>query len=88
MAKGKRRLKKAINNIMQDMTVVAMASELNSKDVEKARELQIKILKANAEYISRLSHVEPGSTKAFYKKLHEDIDKDINTFLEDLAKLD
>lgn len=87
MAKGKRRLKKTINYIMQDLTVAALANELNGQDAEKARELQIKILKANAEYISRLSHVEPGSTKAFYKKLHDDLDKDINSILEDLAQI-
>ena len=81
MAKGKRRLKKTINYIMQDLTVAALANELNGQDAEKARELQIKILKANAEY------VEPGSTKAFYKKLHDDLDKDINSILEDLAQM-
>lgn len=87
MAKGKRRLKKTINYIMHDLTVATLANELCGKDAEKARELQIKILKANAEYISRLSHVEPGNTKAFYKKLQDDLDKDINSILEDLAQM-
>ena len=44
--------------------------ETNKKDVEN---VMLTILQMQNEMITRLSHVEPGSTKLFFKKMREDL---------------
>ena len=44
--------------------------ETNKKDVEN---VMLTILQMQNDMISRLSHVEPGSTRLFFKKLREDL---------------
>ncbi len=36
--------------------------------------------------VPRISHTEPGNVKGFYKKLHEDLNKEIKTVADELAK--
>ena len=44
------------------------------------------ILKMQDEFISRISHTEPGNVKGFYKKLNEDLNKEIKVVADELAK--
>ena len=36
--------------------------------------------------IIRISHTEPGNVKGFYKKLNEDLNKEIKVVADELAK--
>ena len=39
------------------------------------------------DWICRLSHVEPGSTKLFFKKLHEDMQSRTDEIIEQIRNL-
>ena len=36
--------------------------------------------------IPRISHTEPGNVKGFYKRLHEDLDKEIKIVADEMEK--
>ena len=40
----------------------------------------------NLKLIIRISHTEPGNVKGFYKKLNEDLNKEIKVVADELAK--
>ena len=69
MAK-RRELKKNVNYIEGELFSECL---INSKfipgtDKKKADELMVEIMKMQDEFISRISHTEPGNVKGFYKK--------------------
>ncbi len=74
MAK-KRVLKQTINLICEELFAECLACTLygNAKDSNNNEALAYSILKLQSDYISRISHPEPGMpAKAYYKKLKED----------------
>lgn len=71
----RREIKKEINSLCGDLFAECVAllqykKEANKKDVEN---VMLTILGMQNDMISRLSHVEPGSTKLFFKKMREDL---------------
>ncbi len=71
----RREIKKDINSLCGDLFAECVAllqykKETNKKDVEN---VMLTILQMQNEMITRLSHVEPGSTKLFFKKMREDL---------------
>ena len=67
----RREIKKDINSLCGDLFAECVAllqykKETNKKDVEN---VMLTILQMQNEMITRLSHVEPGSTKLFFKKM-------------------
>jgi len=71
----RREIKKEINSLCGDLFAECVAllqykNEANKKDVEN---VMLTILGMQNDMISRLSHVEPGSTKLFFKKMREDL---------------
>ncbi|EJX08539.1 hypothetical protein EVA_03349 [gut metagenome] len=54
---------------------------------QKADELMADILKTQDEFISRISHTEPGNVKGFYKKFNTDFQAKIDEIIEALGKL-
>ena len=45
------------------------------------------ILNLQDDFISRISHTEPGNVKGFYKKLHEDFNAKVDGILDAMGKL-
>ena len=81
MAK-RRELKKNVNYIAGELFSECL---INSKfipgtDKKKADELQ-------DEFISRISHTEPGNVKGFYKKFRSDFNAKVNEIIDAIAKL-
>ena len=71
----RREIKKDINSLCGDLFAECIAllqyeNKPNTKDVEN---VMLTILGMQNDMISRLSHVEPGSTKLFFKKMREDL---------------
>ena len=71
----RREIKKDIHSLCGDLFAECVAllqykKETNKKDVEN---VMLTILQMQNEMITRLSHVEPGSTKLFFKKMREDL---------------
>ena len=65
---------------------------MNSKfitgtDKKKADELMVEIMKMQDEFISRISHTEPGNVKGFYKKFRSDFNAKVNEIIDAIAKL-
>ena len=87
---NKRTLKKAINGICDELLTEAVAASLYGPETHRdnAETLLFTIMKIEHEFISRVSHPEPGmSAKTYYKDLREkfkaqasDVIDQINSF--------
>ena len=82
-------LKKHINYLCGELLAECMAAygftkKDNKQDVEN---VMMSIAKMQNEWICRLSHVEPGSTKLFFKKLHEDMQSRTDEIIEQIRNL-
>ena len=56
-------------------------------DKKKADELMGEILKMQDEFISRISHTEPGNVKGYYKKFRSDFNAKEDSIIEAIGKL-
>ena len=54
---------------------------------QKADELMAEILKMQDEFISRISHTEPGNVKGYYKKFRSDFNAKVDAIIEAIGKL-
>ena len=71
----RREIKKDINSLCGDLFAecVALLHYKNKPDSKDVENVMLTILKLQDDMVSRLSHVEPGNTKLFFKKLREDL---------------
>ena len=71
----RREIKKDINWLCGDLLAecVALLHYKNKTDIKDVENVMLTILKLQDDMVSRLSHVEPGSTKLFFKKLRQDM---------------
>ena len=76
---SRRNLKKKITNIASDLFLVSLMEGVNREVVCNSVHNVIKL-------IIRISHTEPGNVKGFYKKLNEDLNKEIKVVADELAK--
>ena len=69
---SRRNLKKQVNYIAGELFTECMINSLfvPGTDKAKADELMADVLEMQQEFISRLSHTQPGQVKQFYKKYH------------------
>lgn len=87
MAKGKRRLKKTVNYVLGDLFTATLALDLSGNvDKDNIAAIQSKILDVYNDYISRLSHIEPGSSKLFFKNYIDGLNKEIVDIADDISK--
>ena len=72
-------LKKAINYIAGELFTECIICSLNLSEEgkQKADKVMTDILNMQNEFISRISHTEPGNVKGFYKKLKSDFNTQI-----------
>ena len=86
---SRRKLKKYVNQIVSELFLECLVNRLYvpNTDKEKADKLMGEILDMQNEFLSRISHTEPGNTKGFYKKFHEDFDAKTGEIVEALGNL-
>ncbi|MCD8166430.1 MAG: hypothetical protein LUE93_10100 [Bacteroides sp.] len=86
---SRKQLKKDINYIIGDLFTDCLIQNLYvpGTDKEKAVEVMSRILKVRQEYVSRISHTEPGNVKNFYKKLREDFTREVGEIINEIANL-
>lgn len=77
---SRRDLKKEITYIAGDLFLVSLMEGVDRKAVVDAVHNVLAL-------IPRISHTEPGNVKGFYKKLHEDLNKEIAAVASELAKI-
>lgn len=76
---SRKALKKKISYIASDLFLASLVEGVN-------RELVVNAIHNVLALVPRISHTEPGNVKGFYKKLHEDLNKEIQTVADELNK--
>lgn len=86
---NRRTLKKNINSICSELFYECIALSHYNLDVkrEDIDNLMTRILVMQDEFISRISHTEPGNVKLFYKKLKEDFSAQVSDIVDSLGSL-
>ena len=82
-------LKKHINYLCGELLAECMAATNYSKKDNKqdVENVMLSIMKMQNDLICRLSHVEPGSTALFFKKLREDMQKRTDEIIDQIQNL-
>ena len=88
MAKRKN-LKKFVNEVSSALFAECLAAQLYLKGVNPhmADEVLANILSVQDDFLSRLSHTEPGNVKGFYKQFHDEFDKKVTEIIDAIDKL-
>ena len=86
---SRRELKKTVNYISGELFSECLINSMlvPGTDKAKADQLMTEILKMQDEFISRISHTEPGNVKGFYKKFRSDFNAKVNEIIDAIAKL-
>lgn len=85
---SRRELKKSVNYIAGELFAECLVSSMSEKtDKKKADEILTRILVLQDEFISRLSHTEPGNVKGFYKKFRDDFNAKVNEIIDAITAL-
>jgi hypothetical protein len=87
---NKKSLKHAINIICEELFAEAVAASLYGNEVnnDNAEGLLYAIIKMQSDFVSRVSHPEPGLTpKLYYKKLKEDFTSQASEIIDQINNL-
>ena len=87
---NKRTLKQAINLISEELFVECVAASLygNEKHPENTEALLQSIIKMQSDFISRVSHPEPGmKAGVYYKNLRESFTKQVGEIVDQINNL-
>ena len=87
---NKRTLKKQINLICEELFVDFVAASLygNSPNQSEAEAVLFSIVKLRNNYISRISHPEPGMpARKYYQDLKEQFSKQVSEILDHINNL-
>lgn len=86
---SRRELKKTVNYISGELFSECLINSMfvPGTDKAKADQLMAEILKMQDEFISRISHTEPGNVKGFYKKFRSDFNAKVNEIIDAIARL-
>lgn len=86
---SRKELKKNVNYIVGELFSECLVNSMfiPGADKAKADELMVQILSVQDEFISRISHTEPGNVKGFYKKFRKDFNDKVNEIIDAIAKL-
>ena len=76
---SRRDLKKSIYYIADDLLFAAIVEGVN-------REVIFETVNNVLNLIPRISHTQPGNVKGYYKKIYEELDKQIQIVSEELEK--
>lgn len=85
----RREIKKDINELCADLFAecVALLHYKNKTETKDVENVMLTILKLQDDMVSRLSHVEPGCTKLYFKKLREDLKTRTEEIVEQIKAL-
>lgn len=86
---SRRELKKNVNYIAGELFMECLVNSLYVPGTDKAKadKLMGEVLEMQDEFISRISHTEPGNVKGFYKKFREDFNKKVDEIIGAIGKL-
>lgn len=86
---SRRELKKNVNYIAGELFAECLFNSLYVPGTDKAKAdlLMADILKMQEEFLSRISHTEPGNVKGFYKKFRSDFNTKMNEIIDAIGNL-
>lgn len=86
---SRRDLKRDISYVIGDIfTECLIYKELvPGTDKNAAEKLIVDLLRIDNEFITRISHTEPGKAKEYYRALVKDFQKEISAVIDKLTKL-
>lgn len=86
---SRKKLKKAVKNALDDLSVEAIYKGLSNRNANRNQmdDILVELINIRKDYVSRISHVEPGSVKAFYKNYRESFTNHINEMIDKIEKL-
>ena len=86
---SRRKLKKNVNYISDVLAGLCMIERMNAKEENQNAidNLFLQVINTRQDVISRISHTEAGSVKAFYKKLKEDFNNSNSEVFNKLNEL-
>ena len=84
----RRELKKSINYLCGELLAECFARvQFDNAPEANARAVMESILMMQADLISRISHVEPGNTRMFFKKLRKALTDQCDEIVNDINSL-
>ena len=85
----RKELKKHINYLCGELMAECVAASCyGGKGISNdARNVMLNILDMQSEWKCRLSHVEPGSTRLFFKRLRQDMQKRTDEIIDQIQNL-
>lgn len=84
----RRELKKCVNNLCGELFAECIAlTQYEKVDKDAVSNVMESILMMQADIICRISHVEPGAGKLFFKKLREDLVARTEAIIDDIQAL-
>ena len=86
---SRRELKKSVNYISGELFAECLVNAMfiPGTDKAKAEDIMAEILKMQDEFVSRISHTEPGNVKGFYKKFRSDFNAKVNEIIDAISNL-
>jgi hypothetical protein len=87
---NKKSLKHVINLVCEELFAEAVAASLYGNDVRagNAEAVLSSIVLMHSNYISRISHIEPGiKPKTYFKDLREKFHADVNEIVDQINNL-
>ena len=77
---SRRELKKNVNYIAGELFTECLINSMFIPGTDK-------VMKMQDEFVTRISHTEPGNVKGFYKKFRADFNAKVNEIIEAIGKL-
>ena len=85
---SRKQLKKSIKRITSElMTDCVVLNACTPNAADKYQPLMAELLQLHTDYVSRLSHVEKGSERLFFKRLHQDFTTSINDLADRIVSI-
>ncbi len=86
---NRKNLKKYVNYISGELFTECIINSLYvpGTNKEKADQLMAKVLEMQQDFISRISHTQPGESKNYYKKFRNDFNACVNNLIEEISAL-
>lgn len=84
---NRKRLKKSIKIVTGELFADCVTlAHIGQGDSEKLQNLMVEVLTLHSDFVARLSHVEKGNEKLFFKKLREEFTEKVNDLSERIVK--
>ncbi|MGL5262358.1 MAG: hypothetical protein ACRC9P_08240 [Bacteroides sp.] len=86
---SRRILKKSVKSITNELMTDCLILDYLNPEVDSAKidEILSQIYQLKMEYVSRISHTEPGNPKKYYRQFREDFSNEITNILADITAL-